>query len=71
MWENDAPMEQIVKFCRRYSWKVLEDEHGRTPLYYVLKQSYIWRNMVFQPSFLKHLADSDDCLLHSIRIDFA
>ena len=70
LWENDAPMEQIVKFCRRYSRTVLEDEHGKVPLNSVLEQSRIWGDMVLQPSFLKHLADSDDCLLRAIGTFF-
>ncbi len=66
LWENDAPMEQIVGFCRRYSQKLLEDERGETPLLNILCQSDKWGEMVFMPAFLKHLTNNDDSLLHVI-----
>ena len=57
LWENDAPMEQIVEFCRHHL-----DEDKET-LFYILLNSAKWGNMVFMPSFLKHLRDDDDLLL--------
>ena len=62
-WENDAPMEQIVGFCRRYSQKLMEDERGEMPLINILCQSDKWGEMVLMPAFLKHLTDNDDSLL--------
>ena len=63
LWENDAPMEQIVDFCRRYSQKLMEDERGEMPLINILCQSDKWGEMVLMPAFLKHLTDNDDSLL--------
>ena len=63
LWENDAPMEQIVGFCRHYSQKLMEDEKGETPLLKVLRQSDKWGDMVLYPKFLKHLTNNDDSLL--------
>lgn len=63
LWENDAPMEQIVGFCRHYSQKLLEDERGMTPLIKILCQSEKWGEMVLMPAFLKHLTNNDDSLL--------
>ena len=59
LWENDAPMEQIVDFCRQH---LDEDE----TLFYILINSVKWGNMVVMPSFLKHLRDDDDSLLRGI-----
>ncbi len=66
LWENDAPMEQIVGFCRHYSQKLLEDERGETPLIKILQQSDKWGDMVLYPKFLKHLTNNDDSLLYVI-----
>ena len=66
LWENDAPMEQIVDFCRCHSRE--EDENGNEPLSYTLLRSPKWGEMVYMPSFLKHLTDNDDCLLHAIGV---
>ena len=59
LWENDAPREQIVEFCRQH---LDEDE----TLFYILINSVKWGNMVVMPSFLKHLRDDDDSLLRGI-----
>ena len=61
--ENDAPMEQIVGFCRHYSQKLLEDERGETPLIKILRESEKWGEMVLMPAFLKYLTNNDDSLL--------
>ena len=66
LWENDAPMEQIVGFCRHYSQKLLEDEIGDTPLLKVLCQSEKWGEMVLMPAFFKCLTNNDDSLLFVI-----
>ena len=66
LWENGAPMEQIVGFCRQYSQKQLENKRGETPLLEVLRQSAKWEEMVLTPAFLKHLTVNDDRLLHVI-----
>ena len=66
LWENGAPMEQIVGFCRHYSQKQLENKRGETPLLEVLRQSAKWEEMVLTPAFLKHLTVNDDRLLHVI-----
>ena len=63
LWENDAPMEQIVGFCRHYSQKLLEDERGETPLIKILRESEKWGEMVLMPAFLKYLTNNDDSLL--------
>ena len=61
LWENDAPMEQIVEFCRQH----LDEE--RT-LWDILRNSAKWGNMVFMPPFLRHLRDDDDTLLRELAI---
>ena len=63
LWENDAPMEQIVEFCRCHSQ---EEENENAPLLRILSSSLKWGEMVFMPSFLKHLTGNDDYLLHTI-----
>ena len=60
LWENDAPKEQIVDFCRQH----LDEDEKR--LFYVLVTSAKWGKMVFMPSFLKHLRDDDDSLLRGL-----
>ena len=64
LWENDAPMEQIVDFCRRYSQQ--EEENGNNLLSGILSSSLKWGEMVYMPLFLKHLTDNDDGLLYAI-----
>ncbi len=59
LWENDAPREQIVEFCRQH---LDEDE----TLFYILINSVKWGNMVVMPSFLKYLRDDDDLLLREL-----
>ena len=61
LWENDAPMEQIVDFCRQQNTVI----DRQNTLVDILRQSK-WGEMVLMPLFLKHLASDDDCLLKSI-----
>ena len=61
LWENDAPMEQIVEFCRQQNTVI----DRRNTLVDILRQSK-WGEMVLMPLFLKHLASHDDCLLKNI-----
>ena len=39
LWENGAPMEQIVEFCRRHSQ---EEENENSPLLRILSSSLKW-----------------------------
>ena len=58
LWENDAPMEQIVEFCRQ-----LLKPDADTPLIRILHNSRKWGELVLMPPFLKHLRDDDAPLL--------
>ena len=61
LWENDAPMEQIVEFCHQH----LDEEKT---LFLILAYSAKWRSMVFMPSFLRHLRDDYDTLLRELAL---
>jgi hypothetical protein len=65
LWETDAPMEQIVDFCRRHLQmaKINPKGHEESELLSILKQSNRWGPMICMPMFLMHLKDDDDELL--------
>jgi len=65
LWETDAPMEQIVDFCRRHLQmaKINPKGHEEAELLSILKQSNRWGHMICMPMFLMHLKDDDDELL--------
>ena len=63
LWENDAPMEQIVEFCGQHL-----GEEKMLLLCDILGNSAKWGDMVYLPSFLKHLQDDDDSLLRALAL---
>ncbi|MBP5639595.1 MAG: hypothetical protein J6X55_08955 [Victivallales bacterium] len=79
LWEHDAPMPQIVDFCRQhlhteivYKRQPAQGEPNETleksyiPLEDILRESNKWGDMVLMPSFLKHLQENDMPLLKRI-----
>ena len=79
LWENDAPMPQIVDFCRqhlntKFVYKRQAEQEGFNetlekryiPLEDILPESNKWGDMVLMPSFLRHLQDDDMPLLKHI-----
>ena len=71
LWENDAPMEKIVDFCRQHLGLAVElknenKQHVQVDsdqFFRALSKSTKWGSMIFMPSFLRYLHDDDNGLL--------
>ena len=79
LWDNDAPIPQIVEFCRQhistrfaYKQQVSQEEPNETMeksyilLENILRESNKWGDMVLMPSFLRHLEEEDMPVLKQI-----
>ena len=79
LWENDAPIPQIIKFCSQhlyteivYKQQPAQEGSNETLekryllLENILQKSNKWGDMVLMPSFLRHLQEDDMPLLKRI-----